>query len=369
MLLGGYKSISEPDDKLKINLKWIKSHKNESLEDLIKGFQWSMAFAGAKLPSESFKKAFILKENDIFEVNFKHLGFDKTSLNAWQKLIKYTKGTPSYKKNQSIDLSRFLVFSVYSSWHYYQIVGLNDISPDSLKSIISAKQYSTFPVMNSCVTDGHRLIKYLIKNEVIYSKFVAIEGAGNLLDSTFQTDRFETIDLMKNGQLRYAIYSPDGSLIDALPKKFGRAGKPAKCMWCHEGNIAPLFTANTVVEGFKKPKEFSDEMLRFQQNLNTFRDLQQTAIQFKKHEEHQLSEVLYISFMSPSAWRLAQEWNISESEVKQKLKGFHTHQHHEFSLLGELYDRNDAELFAPFNSLPVPSSVREPNSKEPNIFR
>ena len=63
----------------------------------------------------------------------------------------------------------------------------------------------------------------------------------------FDLAEFDLIDLMPNGQLRYAVYGLDGVLLPYSSSDYGLAGKPAKCMWCHEGIISPLFTNNQEV--------------------------------------------------------------------------------------------------------------------------
>lgn len=110
-------------------------------------------------------------------------------------------------------------------------------------------------------------------------------------------------------------------------------------------------------------------MLQTRQIINTYRSNSGSALDFSIHKDHTLSEILYISFMEPSAERLAQEWQISIEEVKVKLKSLKTHRNQEFDFLGELFDRNEVEKFAPFQSVPFPSSIREQNKNEPNIFK
>lgn len=368
ILMLNFCSQVKPRD-LKINLRWVKSYDSETLENVQKGFFWSMAFAGAKLPKEIAQNGFVFKSNDVIEVDFSSLGFDENSQNKWQNLIEYAKNTEEYKKNSAIDLSRFLVFTVYSSWHYYQITGVSVNLGDSLKNTISNNKLSAFPVTNSCVAKGHRLLKYEIVPDLLKSKFLAVEGKGSLIDSSFRADKFEVIDLMANGQLRYAIYDINGGLIPYSPADYGQAGKPAKCMWCHEGIISPLFTENQEVSHFIKPAEFNQAMIQFQQILNAFRKSQLSLLTFESHKDHTFAELLYISFMEPSAERLSTEWGMSVAAVKSKLKNLATHRHHEFDFLGELYDRKEVEKFAKFSSVPFPDSVREPNENEPNIFK
>jgi len=48
------------------------------------------------------------------------------------------------------------------------------------------------------------------------------------------------------------------------------------------------------------------------------------------------------------------------------LSGLPTHEHEEFTFLGELYDRKDLESIAPYTPLGVSSSVRERIGMEVN---
>ncbi|WP_435354594.1 hypothetical protein [Emticicia sp. SJ17W-69] len=359
----------KPTDDYRINLRWIKSSAGEDGEKATKGILWALAYVGAELPKESIKKGIFLNENQIFQLDFSALGFDENALKAWSKLITFSKKTEEYKKYGSIDLSRFLVFTVYSPWHYYQITGVSTSLDSFFDNSLNSAKFDFFPVTHSSVTDGHRLLKYRIESNVEKSKFLAIEGDGKLTDSTFREAEYEAIDLMKNGQLRYAIYNLNGKLSDFAQKKYSSAGNPAKCMWCHEGVLAPLFTENQAVRGYKLPQDFNSEMLQTQLIINIYRNSRNSTIDFNIHKDHELSEILYTSFMEPSAERLAQEWKISVEEVKAKLETLKTHRNHEFVFLGELFDRNEVEKYAPFQSIPFPSSIREQNNNELNIFK
>jgi hypothetical protein len=73
--------------------------------------------------------------------------------------------------------------------------------------------------------------------------------------------------------------------------------------------------------------------------------------------------------MEPSAERLALEWGITLESVNEKLKGIPTHIHHEFGYLGNLYYRDEIEVFAPFSSIRPPSSARNKSQYEPDLIK
>ena len=103
--------------------------------------------------------------------------------------------------------------------------------------------------------------------------------------------------------------------------------------------------------------------------LNTYRKSLRQDIDYSKTLDHTFTEILYISFMEPSAERLASEWGIPVEQVTEKLKGLPTHTHHEFPYLGTLYNRKDVESLSPYSIIRVPESAREPSEYEPDLIK
>jgi hypothetical protein len=349
-------------------LKWIKSFPDETTITAKKGLLWSFAFSGATLPSHNIDKAIAQINDSVFAVNFSYLGFDANALNQWNKIISFIKQSIEYKKNGNIDIGRFLMFSIHSSKHYYAITG----TPDSIASIIEnpllTQSTEIFPVTKSAVAKGSRILYYSNNIPIENSNYIAVEGHGNIEDKSFKPEVLEVISVMKNGQLRYAIYDKLGKLMDASPTLYGNAGKPTKCMWCHEGKLATLHTNTLDLEGYKNSNDFVKDIIKLNKLLANYRKNINTALNYNKHADHQYSEWLYLSFMEPTAERLAAEWNLSVQEIKEKLKKVPTHVFEEDDYSVTAYFRNDVEPYAPFTSVPIPIWAREPNTKEPNIL-
>jgi hypothetical protein len=72
--------------------------------------------------------------------------------------------------------------------------------------------------------------------------------------------------------------------------------------------------------------------------------------------------------MEPSAERLSLEWGLPLAQVQTILSGLESHIYDEFPFLGQLYDRNAVEDLAPFQGLPVSTSVREMSPVEVNYI-
>ena len=79
-------------------------------------------------------------------------------------------------------------------------------------------------------------------------------------------------------------------------------------------------------------------------------------------------EKMYISFMEPSVRRLELEWQVPHNTIEAKVSELTTHTHEEFSELGDLYDRKEVDLEAPYFGLPVPFSARNTSDFEPNYL-
>ncbi|MBK7939139.1 MAG: hypothetical protein IPJ82_19585 [Lewinellaceae bacterium] len=172
---------------------------------------------------------------------------------------------------------------------------------------------------------------------------------------------------MPNGQLRFAIYDRNGQLEPATPAILGDAGKPGKCMWCHESALQILRTSTHRVPGHISPEAFTNEMKSANLRLRNYQNGLNTEVHFYDKFEHVHQEKIYIAFMEPSARRLSWEWGLPLKKVEELVKYLQPHTHHEFPEMGQLYDREQIWHLAPFRTAKTPASVREPSPDEPNF--
>ena len=180
---------------------------------------------------------------------------------------------------------------------------------------------------------------------------------------------FETIDIMKNGQLHFAIYNSAGKLVNASPVELGNSGKPAKCMWCHEIVIQPLYIKTDSVKNSIGPHAFQ-QLVEEQNNiLSDYRKTLNSDINFNNRQDHTMMELLYISYMEPSLKKLSKEWHVPEKELKAILNQQTTHQHYEFKFIDSLYYRADIEQHTPCKYISVSNDIREPSVYEPDYIK
>jgi hypothetical protein len=230
-------------------------------------------------------------------------------------------------------------------------------------------------IVESAVAHGNRLIEVAKGDDFHSVAFVAFEGTGSLQEHSFQKADIETLDFMENGQLRFALYDLEGHLKAATTPALTAAGKPSKCLWCHEINLQPPFRNVTDLEGYYSTKEFTALVAGATRVIAGYRKTLDSKVDFKGLQDHSHAEALYLSFAEPTASRLASEWNIPVDRVKQLLAGrnLKAHPHSEAiddDILGDgLYNRNEVDSLAPYAAIRGPSDMREASSFEPDLLQ
>lgn len=354
------------EGKYSIQLRWVPAYEGENRDQVMTGLQWSLSFLGAHLPAANWPAAVQFIDDQRFVLHLGEVGFSTSSLEAMAQILARLKASEEYQKLQAVDLARFLVLSLHSSWHYYEITD----APASLNEYLAQKtveRIDSFPILTSSIAQKNRMIRFQVADELAQTFFIAEETEDVRLPS-YPIDHYEVLDILPNGQLRFMLYDEQGKLAAAAPIATTLAGKPSKCLWCHEDKVQPLFQSTADIPGFLTSADFSTQVDIVNQHLTTFRDWQPTVINFSDKRAHTQSELLYISFMEPSLERIAKEWEMAEEEVQNILKDFPTHTFDEFPFLGALYFRQWVDSLAPYRSERVPDSVREAGW-EPNFFQ
>lgn len=349
-----------------INLKWNKGYEQETPQQAEIGLIWGLSYLGAEWPLSSYHKAVQWQQGYVIQLNLEYAGFSEQALLAFRQIIHQLVSSEEYKKTGAIDLGRFIMLTLNSSNHYYKITGaVKRFSDYKVQYEYNAVKGA---IIESAISTGHRELWLPAGDAVRKWSFVSREGLGRIDSGTFLTKEFEMFDVMSNGQLRFNIFDAEGNQLTAAHKSYSDAGKPAKCLWCHEGVIQPAFDAKTSVPGFYSVDSFALFVKEKQKLLNEFRLGLYTKLDYTAKQEHTLLELLYISFSEPSAERLSLEWGMPVEVVKQRLAGLATHQHAEFPFLGDLYNRHEVDQIAPYSSVRVPTSAREESAYEPDLI-
>lgn len=348
-----------------IILKWNKAYPTDTKAFAETGLLWALSFLGAELPQGSFAKSTKWNKEKL-HLNLSKVGFNENSLNAFSQLVIELKKSEEYKLNGAIDLGRFIALTINSSNHYYAITGISKtLGEFKQNKVFDQKQ---FAATNSSITTTDRIIDLPDSTLTDFAKmaYISNECVGRIKNGESSIYEYEVKEQLVNGQFRFAVYDSLGMLVNAARKN---SGKPAKCLWCHESNIQPLITKQMDEPGFYTSNFFEYIIAKNLSTLKNYRIKLKSDIDYIKKQDHTYMELLYISFMEPSAERIALEWNMNINKVKKLLSNLTTHKHEEFEMLGDLYNRNEIEQLAPYKSIKPPSNAREKSEYEPDLIK
>jgi hypothetical protein len=354
-------------ENLTISLRWIKSYPGETKGDVEKGLKWCFSFLGASLPKGSLDEGLVWKDDSKVSVSISALGFSEQAQAVWVKLLDHLKKSEEYSVTGAIDIGRFVMLALNSPNHYYAITG-------------AAKTYNAFrngrsflakkaAVVTSVVAHHSRVIEISEGTEISDIAFVSMEGEGSIENNTFLTAEYEVISIMKNGQLRFAMYGLDGKFKTSADPVLTRAGKPSKCLWCHEITLGTPLLDNSNISGYFSRQEFEEEVRNRMELIRQYRKTLSSDLDFGLTQEHTKAELLYLGFMEPSEERLSLEWGLNIEETRQKLLSLTTHAQDEFEFLGSsLYYRKDVDALSPIPFERVSDDARERSEYEPDFI-
>ncbi|MEO0310825.1 MAG: hypothetical protein RIQ89_482 [Bacteroidota bacterium] len=318
------------------------------------GIIWTLSYLGAMLPAD---EPCIIYNHDssIATIDFRAAGFNDSALAAIAAILDSVDHTIA---PDTIDIARLLVLLAYSSPHYYAITG----APKKFSHLkrVPIEMEKKLLLLKSSIAKGKRKLHYYI-NKWNDSYFIAEE-----LDDSAQTMEFEVMDFLPNTQPRFMIYNKQGLLVSAANSAITSAGKPGKCMWCHESKAQPLFETSTLTDVAQQ--HFLNEIVKFNKDLYGYRRSLNTQVAFDQLQAHTNSELLYISFMQSSLQRIAGEWEVSKETAQERLAPFNSTYDEEFKWLGKAFERELIDSLCKRRTVRITQNVREQNTFEPDYL-
>ena len=349
-----------------LSLSWFQND-SETQAEVNKGLIWCFSFLGAELPTGCLEKGLVWETDKVVKVDITQLGFTNQAQEQLRKIVRVFKESEEFQISKTVDLGRFVVTIFNNSNHYYKIVG----TPTSLENFTQNRIYlpTHAAIVESAVAFGERIIQLPNPNEeIVRMGYLALEVQGSVIKNTHITKEFEVMDIMPNGQFRFGVYDLNGKLIQGADPNLSAAGKPTKCLWCHETNLQKGFAAQTSVSNYYSPIEFDSIIDLNFEKLKAYRGSLVSEIDYNDRQGHTELEKLYIRFMEPSIKRLSGEWGIPENEVEIKLSKLQIHLYGEFPEMGNLYYRSEVDNYAPFIVIPVSKDAREVLGQEPDYL-
>jgi len=357
------------ENDLSINLRYFNETGINSQDSIQTGLKWVFSYLGASLEIGSVEKGIHFFENDRIKLELKYLGFPEKAIAIWKRLIPEMKKSEAYRLHNSIDIGRFVMLTLNSSYHYYALTDVQSTLADFKEKYKIRKKPIIFQQGESGIAIGDRFVYLAMPaNHLDSIGYLAEEGEGSKKENNFKATDFEVFSFMQNGQPRFAIYDEYGNLKPSVPVNLGKAGKPAKCMWCHESIIQTTYkptNGKPHLLGFKKI------IRKRNKQLNKFQSQLSSELDFTKKQDHSQGELLYKLFMEPSVDRLAFEWEKSPEFVREKLEGipFHTIDAFRGLDFGKRYHRASIKHLAPFKVIKTPENARDFAKYEPNFLK
>ncbi len=351
---------TKTDDANILYLRWNKSHEIDNFKKNRIGLTWALSFLGSNIALDPTLTG-ITYTKDRIRLDISQVGFSEKAVSHLQSLNIAIKNSEEYQKKGTIDLGRYIALTIGSSQHYYKIVDI----PLQLFDLKSKYTFDTLTayINNSSISKIDREIQYSINNSTTKRAFISSERD----TITGEIQEYETVEVMTNGLSRFALYDIQGNLKTEGDEKITRAGKPGKCIWCHESGIQPLFRKQIDVKNYMPAGDFLDSLQRYHQELKEYQDRVWQDAFIQNRRSHTNMELAYITFMEPSVEQLVNEWQMTKDEVLKKVAHLKSHHHHEFDFLGDLYHRKDIDSLAPFKVLEVPENLRERSHNEENV--
>ena len=343
-----------------IHLKWNKAYETDYFEKHQSGLTWALSFLGATIALDSTYTGITYSEN-VIRLDISKVGFSNKAISHLQSLHRHIQQSEEYQLKGSIDIGRYLALTIGSPHHYYKIADI----PTQLFDLQSAYTFDTLTayINNSSISKIDREIQYSINNNGYKRAFISAERD----TITGEIEEYETVELMENGLSKFALYDIAGNLKTAGDPHITRAGKPAKCMWCHESGIQPLFREQIDVPNHMSSRDFLDSLKRYNRELTIYQNQVWQDSFIKVRQLHTDMEIAYITFMEPSIEQLSNEWQMTPKEVQNKVTHLTPHIHHEFNYLGNLYYRKHIDMLAPYQVVEVPESIREFSKNEDDV--
>jgi hypothetical protein len=352
-----------PSD-LTVTLRWVRGYSGDSKQKIEVGLMWALSFLGARFPDDA-PKAFIWHDN-LVTVDLDRVGLPQNARPAWEQLIANLNRSDEDRRMGGVDIGRFLMLTLCSPHAYYRLTGVESHF-DQFRSRHTFES-EQMAVVQSLIARGNRLIEIGAATNLSQIAFIGYEGTGTFGAHTFEKREIEAIEFMDNGQLRFALYDLQGNLKSSATAALTSAGKPSKCLWCHEIRLQPAFKNVTDIPGFHTTRDFDALIAERMKLVDRYRAGLHSKVDFKRTQDHTFAELPYLTFMEPSAERLSVEWNLPVEEVVARLKGKPTHKQEEFAWLGDtLYRRADVDALAPYPVIKVATDPREPSDYEPDL--
>lgn len=334
-----------PASLREVRVVWHQGWEGETWDRARAGLWWTLSSLGASPPADERGLHLISVRDDevVFDLDFDALGLPAGHEVAIDLALAPVWGSDEMALNGAVDLGRLLMATAYQPWVYAALAGVCPTYEDFAAARLG-EGTASYLVTDSLLVEGERLLTMRqTPTAPAEIAFVAAEGEGSVLEGDFEVLEREVVDVMDNGQQRFAVYDLRGDLLPAAT--VSPAGQSGKCLWCHENHVMPIMTSNTPAPGHLDFAEVSAVIALAQSLIDEARAADDSAVDYQTYEVHAWSELLVETFLFAPPARIAREWRVDEAQVRAHLDdaGLVGAPHEEYPEFGLLYARADID--------------------------
>jgi hypothetical protein len=343
---------------LTLALSWTPSAVGVDAAALRQGLDWNLGLLGALPPADG---SHLAVDDTVVpwrvDLDLAAVGFDAAALAVWEAILPEVWESEELAQTGTVDVGRLLMLSLHEPWRYAAFTGAcSSLSGWESARLDPAPEF--YDVVVSLLAEGGRTVALPPADVPIVDVAFRMEtGVVPVDDPEWTALEVEVLDLMPNGQQRFAAYDAGGAWRPESDATVVRAGTSGRCQWCHEGNLQLGTYENPSTAEAISYAEWESRIGAWQVALDAWRAGLDSSIDWEDRAAHTQGELLVREFLLPSTDRVAAELGVSAAEVTDLLGAGEADE--EYPTRGEVHLRAAVDALLPFDAMPVLSDGRE----------
>lgn len=332
-----------------VPLLWVGSEGGLDWDQAQQALDWNLSWLGALPPADQgHLEVWELGSDRVrFGLHLDQVGWPADRVPVAQAALEELMASDEVAQEGAADVGRFLMTTLHEPWVYYALTQPCPTAQDWQAAFLSGPVQS-YSVTVSLLSPGDRFVQFADGPWTDPSDLhlLAQTGTGSLEDGDFVATEHETVDVMANGQQRFATYDHTGALRPSADPEVVNAGQPGRCMWCHEGSLQVGTPANPGQPGGLDYAGWAAATTEMQGVIDAHRAGLDTSVPFADHPSvHTWGERMVRDFLLPTPDRVAGEWGIplAQLEARADAEGWLRADDPEWPERGPVYRRADVD--------------------------
>lgn len=280
------------------------------------GIDWNLGLLSALPPADGSHLQIDEEGGELWiTLDPSRAGFPTRSHAALTDALVELRQSEELRETGAVDLGRLFMLTLHEPWRYYSITGA---CADywSWGATRLPASHDRYDVVYSLLAAGDRIVLLPEAGAPVEELAFGMATGRGELGSSWAPAEFETIDLMENGQQRFAAFDAQGRIRPWADPEVVLAGQPGRCIWCHEGNLMFGTYENPSSEAAISYETWEQRIFDWQDDLDAWRAGLPTAIVYADTHSHTQAERIVRDFALPTVARAALEWGLSEEEAE-----------------------------------------------------